>query len=91
MLNKFFPGITSGWFSWGQPVQNHYFFCGVFREQIEATKQYVHNPEFLHTFLNNFSTRKFTGYFSFSICLQELIHFFHTTYNNHSVFKETNL
>lgn len=77
--------------AWGKPVQKPLRLCGLRPGHPGGIKKCVHKSTLLHTFMNKFSTQSYTGYFSFSICSMALLHTFHTTYNNHSIFKETNL
>jgi len=91
MLDTFVCIDHSGLFTWGKPVQKATPVCGVCGEQIFSSEKCVHNQVLLHSFMNKFTTQLFTAFSGLSIYCFGFIHTFHTPYNNHFFFKETNL
>jgi len=91
MLDTSISVVFGGVFMWGNPVQKLSSVCGVWSEQIFSSEKCVHNQSLLHQFMNTFTMRLYTALRLISICYVGLIHTFHTPYNNHFFFKETNL
>ena len=91
MLDTSLSVVYGGVFTWGKLVYNQPSMCGLWNEQIITVKKCVHNQSLLHLFMNTFTMRLYTALRLISICYVGLIHTFHTPYNNHFFFKETNL
>ncbi len=75
----------------GNAVYNLLVTVGSVAAGLHTTALGVHKPGFIPTLLNSFLTQFCTLLFDFRICFAGFIHPFHTPYNNHTFFKETNL
>lgn len=75
----------------GNSVQKPYRGRGLVLDTHFGLQARVQNKLFIHGFMNTFSTRLCTSFYTVSICLVALVHPFHTAYNNDYFLNETNL
>lgn len=75
----------------GYDVYNLFETLGFIQANTVVQGGAVHNRSFMPTLVNSFNTQFCTQVFNFCICIVTFIHPFHMPYNNHFLFKETNL
>ncbi len=75
----------------GNGVYNLHLGRGLVSDNYFGVLAHVQNKPFIHGFMNTFSTRLCTSFYTVSICLVALVHPFHTAYNNDYFLNETNL